>query len=239
MEERPLYGTQMMASAREYYHLAGGVRRDVVAMIEKAVANKRKGEGLVVHGSQCHGFIDDQLQTVRETSVVDGSPQRAMTLVSSPAHPDKLDLSVDVSMVGAEGQAASKAAKRWGGKAAVGVGETTSRSRRRGSDRSNSKTIETLVLETERVLRAPRDATVVVNVRERDERGGSRRGSAVSLTAEEIFREGSGKCWVGESDSDHVYCVVKQTCNVDKDFLEYLTTIQLHLYGISKLPGFN
>ena len=229
-----------MASAREYYHLAGGVRRDVVAMIEKAVANKRKGEGLVVHGSQCHGFIDSQLQTVRETSLLDGAPQRAMTLVSGPGHPDKLDLSLDVSMMCAEGQAASKAAKKWGSKAAVDVGETPSRSRLRSSDRSNSKIFETLVLVTERVLRAPRDATVVVNVREREAgRGVSGRGSSVSLTAEEIFREGSGKCWIGEKDSDHVYCVVKQTCNVDKDFLQFLTTIQLHLYGISRLPGFN
>lgn len=238
-----------MASAREYSNLASGVRRDVVAMIEKAVAQKRKGEGLVVHGSQCHGFIDSQLATVRETNYLDGAPQRAMTLVSSRDHPSKLELSLEDSVAGAAGQAASKAAKKWGGK---GSGET--RSRLRSSDRgsSSSRTVgETLVLDTERVLRARRDATVVVNVRGRDGEKGERRGraaaqqspssswSSVSVTADEIFRECSGKYWVGDRDSDHVYCVVKQSCNVDKDFMQYLTTIQLHFYGVKKLQAFN
>lgn len=240
-----------MASAREYSHLTDGVRRDVVAMIEKAVVQKRKGEGLVVHGSQCRRFIDEQLTTVRETSYLDGAPQRAMTLVSSPAHLTKLELSLDVSMVGVEGQAASKAAKKWGGKAAVGSGETRSRlrSKDRGSSGSSTSCVETQVLETERVLRARRDATVVVNVREREPDRGSGRGrpaarqapswSAVSLTAEEIFHQCNGKCWVGDKgDTDHIYCVLKQSCNVDKDFVQYLSTIQLHLYGVSKLQQF-
>lgn len=241
-----------MASAREYSHLTDGVRRDFVAMIEKAVVQKRKGEGLIVHGSQCHGFIDEQLTTVRETSYLDGAPHRAMTLVSSPAHPTKLELSLDDSMVGVEVEAASKAAKKWGGKAAVGSGETRSRLRSndRGSWGSTTSSVETLVLETERVLRARRDATVVVNVREREPDRGSSRGrpvarqapswSAVSLTAEEIFRQcNNGKCWVGDKgDSNYIYCTLKQSCNVDKDFVQYLSTIQLHLYGVSKLQRF-
>lgn len=239
-----------MASAREYSHLTDGVRRDVVAMVEKAVAQKRKGEGLIVHGSQCHKFIDHHLVTVRETSYLDGAPQRAMTLVASPAHPTKLELSLEDSMLGAEGQAASKAAKKWGDKAAVGSGETRSRQRSsdRGSSGSKASSVNTLVLGTERVLRARRDATVVVNVREREPERGSSRGraatrqapswSAVSLTAEEIFQQSSGKYWIGDKDKDHVYCVLKQSCNVDKDFVQYLSTVQIHLYGVSKLQRF-
>lgn len=244
----------MMASAREYSHLTDGVRREVVAMIEKAVAQKRKGEGLVdVQDPQCRRFIHGQLEMVRETSYLDGEAERAMTLVSNPNHPAKLELSLGVSVVGVEGQAASKAAKIWGSKAAVGSGEVSGpRSRRRGSDRversgSRSTETRTLVLETELVLRARRDASVVVNVTERDAdriRGGRSRSavqettSPVTLTAEEIFRESSGKVWVGESDRGHVYCTVKQSCNVDKDFPQYMSDIQLHIYGVSKLQRF-
>ena len=248
-----------MASAREYSNLTGSVRRDVVAMVEKAVSQKRKGEGLIVHGSQCRDFIDRHLVTVRETSYFDGVPQRAMTLVSSLEHPENLELTLDTTMVSLEGQAATKAAKKWGNKKAGGGDSvpTPSRSRQRSSDRlggsSSSKSIElsTLVLETERVLRARRDASVVVTVRERDaerERastsGKSRSAvqetpswSSVNLTAEDIFRQCNGKWWVGDKDREYVYCVVKQSCNVDKDFPEFLSAIQLHLYGVMKLQG--
>ena len=243
-----------MASAREYSHLTDGVRREVVAMIEKAVSQKRKGEGLELHDSQCSGFIDSQLEMVRETSFLGGVAQRAMTLVCSPEDPStKPELTLGVSMVGAEGQAASKAAKIWGSKAAVGSTEAPApRSRRRAGNRgerssSRSSETETVILDTERVLRARRDASVVVNVREREvERGRGGRSrpavswSSVSLTAEEIFRECSGKCWLGEKeDRDHVYCTVKQSCNIDRDFSEYLSNIQLHLYGVSKLERFS
>ena len=240
-----------MASAREYSHLTGGVRRDVVAMIEKAVSNKRKGEGLVVHGSQCHGFIDSQLATVRETSFLDGVPQRSMTLVSL-GEEGKLDLTLGASLAGLEGQAASKAAKKWGGKKAGGE-ERKERPRRTASSKSAAAAaaaaagvVETQVLETERVLRARRDASVTVNVRERDgERGGRGRSavqetpswSSVRLTAEDIFREGGGKWWVGETDKEYVYCVVRQSCNVDKSFTEFISAVQIHIYGVMKLQG--
>ena len=237
-----------MASAREYSHLTGGVRRDVVVMIERAVAAKRKGEGLVVHGSQCHGFIDSQCSTVRETSFLNGEPQRSMTLVSASG---KMELTLEVSLVGAAGQATSKAAKKWGSKTTAPAAEEPPRVRR-----SSSKTggglggggvVETQVLDTERVLRARRDASVVVNVRERDVERGTRGGrssvreapswSSVRLTAEEIFRESSGKWWVGEEDKEFVYCVVKQSCNVDKGFSEFLSAIQIHIYGVMKLQA--
>ena len=239
-----------MASAREYSHLTGGVRRDVVAMVERAVAAKRKGEGLVVHGSQCRGFIDSQLSTVRETSFLDGEPQRSITLVSATGHSKKMELTLDVSLVGAAGQAASKAARKWGSKTTGAGSEEPPRVRR-----SSSKTagglgggvVETQVLDTERVLRARRDASVVVNVRARDmerERGGrssvqeAPSWSSVRLTAEEIFREWSGKWWVGEKeDREFVYCVVKQSCNVDKGFTEFLSAVQIHIYGVMKLQA--
>ena len=261
--EREIYKSAM-ASAREYSNLTGGVRRDVVSMIERAVAVKRKGEGLVVHGSQCHGFIDSQLATVRETSFLDGEPQRCMTLVAAGGDQSgKMELTLEVSLAGSAGQAASRAAKKWGGgKTAAGASEETARPRRSklgrrgGGGGGGGGVVETLVLDTERVLRARRDAGVVVNVRERDaergrrgsQPGGSGRGkssvqealswSSVRLTAEEIFRECSGKWWVGEKeDGDHVYCVVKQSCNVDRDFAEYLSAIQIHIYGVMKLQG--
>ena len=241
-----------MASAREYSHLTGGVRRDVVAMIERAVASKRKGEGLVVHGSQCHGFIDTKLATVRETSFLDGEAQRSMTLVSAPGHSGKMELTLDVSLAGAAGQAASKAAKKWGSKTTTSEPEEPPRVRRSsskspGGGGGGGRLVETQVLDTERVLRARRDAGVVVNVRERDqERGGRGRSSvreapswsSVRLTAEEIFRECSGKWWVGEKeDREFVYCVVKQSCNVDKGFSEFLSAVQIHIYGVMKLQG--
>ena len=237
----------IMASAREYSNLTDGLRRDVVAMIEKAIAHKRKGEGLIVHGSQCHGFIDSHLETVRETSYIDGAPQRAMTLISTPGHTDKLDLSLGISVVGADGQAASKAAKKWGSKVG-GREEARSRLRKGNVVRVGSfkASGDTLVLETERVLRARRDASVTVHVRERDAeitRSGRRlretpSWSSVCLTAEEIFREASGKYWLGDKDSDHVYCTVRQSCNVDKEFLQFMSTIQLHLFEVTRLPGF-
>ena len=237
-----------MASAREYSNLTGGVRRDVVAMIERAVVGKRKGEELIVHGSQCHGFIDSNLEMVRETSFLDGVPQRSMTLVSSPGHQgNKMELTLDLSLLGSEGQSASKAARKWGRK-------TSSEERPRRSSSSKlggggGRVVETQILETERVLRARRDAVVVVNVRERDaERG--RRGSrgrsslqeapswsSVRLTAEEIFSESGGKWWVGDKDGEYVYCAVKQSCNVDKGFSEFLSTVQTHIYTVMKLQG--
>ena len=242
-----------MASAREYSNLTRGIRRDVVAMIEKAVSRKRKGEGLVVHGSQCHGFIDSELEMVRETNYLDGAPQRSMTLVHDSRYSSKLELSLEVSVLGAAGQAASKAAKKWGrGSLESGLGGGGGRgkdllSKLKSSERSGASSPKnddaTQVLETERILRARRDASVVVKVREREaERsGGSAQAplwSSVELTAEEIFRECSGKSWVGDKDSDHIYCTVKQSCNVDPEFPQLLSCIQLHVFGVAEMAGF-
>ena len=236
-----------MASAREYSHLTGGVRRDVVAMIEQAVAAKRKGEGLVVHGSQCRRFIDSQLRTVRETSFLNGEPHRCITLVSAPGHSGQVELTLDVSLSGAAGQAPSKAARKWGSKTGSEEPPRVRRSSSKTAGGLGGGVVETQVLDTERVLRARRDASVVVNVRERDvERGRGGRSSvqeapswsSVRLTAEEIFRECSGKWWVGDKeDREFVYCVVKQSCNVDKGFTEFLSAVQIHIYGVMKLQA--
>ena len=250
-----------MAYAREYSKLTGGLHRELVSMVEKAAVRKRKGEGLaaVVDESRCYWFARQQLEVVREACWLDGQPERAITLVGSTArYPEGLQLTLQANEDAAAGRLA---AKKWGGKLAgrraAGEQFSSSSSRRGdGEDRRNGKAVGSRVLEmeerrsgkavvsrvleTERTLRAPREAAVEVRVRESERRVGRRvlaeaSEENVRLTAEEIFRESGGPCWLDE-DKSHVYCNLKQSFTVDPGFSWQLACIQIHLHGYSKIP---
>lgn len=222
-----------MTSAQDYGSLMDGVRGVVLTMIERAASRKRKGEGLVVMDrEQCQRFIDQNLEMVREQSWLDGAIVRAMTLVRNDRHPSRAELSLGVTAVGASGVVATKAVKKWGAKA--GTGAADQRTRRSSTEErlGSPKTSKAgSVLETERTLRAPKDAAITVQLREA--RGSEAPSSSVRLTVEEIFQEGNGRCWLGEKDSDHIYCTMKQTYGVNRDFSWLLSCVQV--FGFIKL----
>lgn len=223
-----------MTSAQDYGSLMDGVHGVILTMIERAASRKRKGEGLVVlGGEQCQKFIDENLEMVREQSWLDGTVVRAMTLVRNDRHPSQVELSLGITAVGAAGTVATKAAKKWGAKA--GTSPADQRTRRSSTEErlGSPKAFKaaSCVLETERTLRAPKDAAITVQLREA--KGSEAPSGSVRLTVEEIFQEGNGRCWSGEKDSDHIYYTMKQSYGVNKDFSWLLSCVQV--FGFLKL----
>lgn len=188
----------------------------------------------MLDGEQCQKFIDQNLEMVREQSWLDGAVVRAMTLVRNDRHPSRVELSLGVTAVGAAGVVATKAVKKWGAKAGTSAADQRTRrsstEERLGSPKT-SKAVQASVLETERTLRAPKDAAITVQLREA--RGSEAPSGSVSLTVEEIFQEGNGRCWSGEKDNDHIYCTMKQTYAVSKDFSWLLSCVQV--FGFIKV----
>ena len=209
--------------------LMAGVYNFVLDMIEKAAARKAKGEGLEVDNrEQCVRFIEQCFETVREQNWLDGSVLRTVTLVRNHRHTTQVDLSLGATAVGAAATQASKAAKKWGVKASNSLTNVRPRRVSAGQERTSAVGTPSAVLETERTLRAPRDAAVTVQLRQRESRteksGG---GDSVQVTAEEIFKEGRGLCWNGKKDHDHIYCTMKHAYPVPLDFTWYVCCVQL------------
>ena len=222
--------------AQDNVSLMAGMYSFVLDMIGKAAARKAKGEGLEVDNrEQCVQFIEQCFETVREQNWLDGSVLRAVTLVRNHQHTAQVDLSLGATAVGAAATLAGKAAKKWGGKASNNLTNVRPRRVSAGQERTSAVCTPSAVLETERTVRAPRDAAVTVQLRQREncvEKSGE--GDSVQVTAEEIFKEGRGLCWNGEKDNDHIYCTMKHAYPVPLDFSWYVCCVQL--FSTMKLP---